>query len=413
MIRSAIDRFSEACGVAGPLRLEIVAAEGSPRTVHDLAQPFAVIGRGGNVDLSLDHPQVSRRHCYLQVLGGHVFVVDLGSQTGIRVGGTAKRWGWVDHTRPLDIGPFRIQLVPDDRWPRLTDNGNGADEPNPLAQNFLQTQSPTAVALEVSGGTEGPRRWRMSRGLALIGRAPECHVRLQEPRISWFHGALVRTPSGVWLVDLDSREGTIVAGERVRVIRLEENCEARIGVFVLRLAAQDLGTALQMRGDPAAPAQRPAAPVWEPAANGRLPDLVFSTPTELSNGQKATAMHGPDPLQQTVMALAQMLVSMHRDQMELVRDELAEVRKLAAEMRALKADEPSRPVDAPKPATPKAAPQPAPVPAERPDPEVAMAIANDFLEAYHRDRHGAWSTFVRLFTSLTRVPGLRTATRPR
>jgi hypothetical protein len=49
-----------------------------------------------------------------------------------------------------------------------------------------------------------------------LGRSLSCHWRLNDPAVSRIHAALVRKPRrGVYLIDLASREGTFVNGERI------------------------------------------------------------------------------------------------------------------------------------------------------------------------------------------------------
>jgi hypothetical protein len=72
----------------------------------------------------------------------------------------------------------------------------------------------------------------MSRALALIGRSTACQVRLMNPSVSNFHAAMVRTPSGVWIVDLLSREGIEVDGMCVRAARLEAGSDAGKGLVI-------------------------------------------------------------------------------------------------------------------------------------------------------------------------------------
>jgi pSer/pThr/pTyr-binding forkhead associated (FHA) protein len=51
-----------------------------------LTKPVTVIGRGTDVDLRVDDPGASRRHCQV-VLGATPSIVDLGSTNGTLVDG--------------------------------------------------------------------------------------------------------------------------------------------------------------------------------------------------------------------------------------------------------------------------------------------------------------------------------------
>jgi pSer/pThr/pTyr-binding forkhead associated (FHA) protein len=238
----SLDLFRQACGITGPLRLDLEYPIGRAATAKEFAPPFVLIGRDSAVDLNLDDPAVSRRHAYLQVIGGHVFCVDLGSRTGLLWGNHSRRAGWLTPGHALDVGPFALRL-PD---------GSANPVPNwdPLASRRSRHDPLPAVELEIlSGGRKGTRG-RMNRVLALMGHAPECRARLTARGVSRFHCGLLRTPLGTWVVDLLTAHGTFVNETRVRWAKLADGDELRIGEvrFGVRYrspsgaAAPDLGT---------------------------------------------------------------------------------------------------------------------------------------------------------------------------
>ncbi|MBX9581956.1 MAG: FHA domain-containing protein, partial [Gemmataceae bacterium] len=79
-----IDRFAAACGAAGPLGLSVGLADGTPLADGRVDQPFALVGRDDACDVTLTDPAVDPRHAWLQVVGGRVYAVDLGSRSGLR-----------------------------------------------------------------------------------------------------------------------------------------------------------------------------------------------------------------------------------------------------------------------------------------------------------------------------------------
>src|SRR5262249_40949708 len=78
--------------------------------------------------------------------------------------------------------------------------------------------------------------WTISPRLSLIGRTAECQLALADDSISRYHASLIRTPRGMWVIDLLSREGVWVNGTRVRWAWLDDGDALRIGrfTFVLR-----------------------------------------------------------------------------------------------------------------------------------------------------------------------------------
>src|SRR5262249_60931750 len=104
-----------------------------------------------------------------------------------------------------------------------------------LAEGVLQFLGPAS---------EQPA-WRISRPLVLMGRARICKVRLPGSEISKIHCSLVRTPQGIWVVDLFGRGGLRVNGEPVRCARLEYGDVLRVGGHRIRLRGEALATRVE------------------------------------------------------------------------------------------------------------------------------------------------------------------------
>ena len=63
----------------------------------------------------------------------------------------------------------------------------------------------------------------------MVGRHPACSLRLTDPKVSAFHCLLLETAEGVHLVDLQSRNGTLVDGARVHDILLRRAASLKVG----------------------------------------------------------------------------------------------------------------------------------------------------------------------------------------
>src|SRR5215469_18968862 len=79
--------FRTSCGATAPLELKVSGPGWGDGERRVFEHPFVLVGRQEGSCLRLEDGEVSRRHAYLQQLGGRVFCVDLGSRTGIRWGG--------------------------------------------------------------------------------------------------------------------------------------------------------------------------------------------------------------------------------------------------------------------------------------------------------------------------------------
>lgn len=69
---------------------------------------MASIGRAGDNDLVLDHPQISRRHAQVRWNGSQYLITDLNSTNGIYVNGEKVKEAALPEGARVQIGPFRF-----------------------------------------------------------------------------------------------------------------------------------------------------------------------------------------------------------------------------------------------------------------------------------------------------------------
>jgi len=63
----------------------------------------------------------------------------------------------------------------------------------------------------------------------VLGRSPECHVQVADPWISSMHALFERRGDQLWVVDLDSRNGTFVDEQRVHEAAIQPGARLRFG----------------------------------------------------------------------------------------------------------------------------------------------------------------------------------------
>lgn len=347
-----LEPFQEACGAGGPLQLD-VALDPGPSEPHAFSQPFLVLGRGQNADLRLNRPLISRRHAYLQVIDGRVLCVDLGSRTGTHRGDASGFAGWLDGDQVLQIGPALIRPGGGTwGWDRVaTDRGTA--EPSPLDPRGPEHDPLPAVTLEFPSRSRDALVYPFDGVLMLAGRAPECRLRLSDPSVSKFHCGLLRTPTGVWVVDLFGRGGISVNDARVRYARLDDGDRLQVGRHVIRLRyGEHQGTRRALpkpRSTPAAIARvRPENLELGRSPSGPTPEqvefvgaLLGPLLREFGAMQRQMAemqQRRDDELQLALISMFQMFSSMHRDQMALLREEMDQINRLALEQRALESE---------------------------------------------------------------------------
>jgi len=369
---SQMDSFLKACGATGPLTLRIEGPGPQAAETVVLAQPFAMVGRNDRADLTLDHDLVSRRHAFLQMIEGKVFYIDMGSRTGSAVGDSPSEWGWVGPGQGLRVGPYTLRLPG-----AGAGAGAGAVDPpaaNPLLSRSSERADLPRVSLAVQSlGNQS--HWQMSPVLTLVGSSPRCKIKLGDSRLSKFHCALLRTPGGLWAVDLLGRGGVTLNGRPVRAARVGPGDVLGMGLATLRPGfegppqdgAASTGLATGVWSNPPARIEPQAgfpvvpAGIYPPA---HPPDALTADALPAGLGQSV----GGEPalslllnhfgqmqqqmanqFQQSMMMMMQMFGGMHQDQMGLVREELDRLRELTSEIQSIKSQLAERPAPAPNP----------------------------------------------------------------
>lgn len=229
-----IARFAEACGATAPLALRVDLVDVGRRAEGSVAMPFSLVGRDDACDVTLTDPEVNPRHAWLQVIAGRVLAVDLGSRAGLGWPGQGAGSGWLDVGVPVRIGPFQLRLCSGvSSRPSSFPTGY-----SPLQSDTAISRSENTVTLEFRNGKRARDRWNVNRLVTLVGRAPECKIRLSADDIAGYHCGLVLTPSGLWVVDLSGR-GVVVNGERMRVSPLRHGSELWVGRFLIGLQSRN------------------------------------------------------------------------------------------------------------------------------------------------------------------------------
>ncbi len=99
----------------------------------------------------------------------------------------------------------------------------------------------------------------------VVGRSPESHLQISDPWISSMHAMFERRGSDLWVVDLDSRNGTFIGEERVSEARVPDGGVVRFGRTEARVATERTGT-----GEIALPREEPARVELEQMLNSTL-----------------------------------------------------------------------------------------------------------------------------------------------
>jgi pSer/pThr/pTyr-binding forkhead associated (FHA) protein len=216
----------------GMFRLEITAPDEPEPTMQVISGSFTLVGRAEGCTCRLGHPQVARRHAYLQAIHGRLYCVDLGSEVGTYFGDKQQAGGWLDPDTVIRVGPYQVRLVD------TLGLGSGSEslpgDFNPLDRFANEENLLPQVAIHVRGS--GRRaHYTISRPITLVGSAAPCKLRLGDPSVSSIHCSLLWLPDGLWAIDLAGKGGTSVQGKVVRCAKIAEGEKLRIGKFTLRV----------------------------------------------------------------------------------------------------------------------------------------------------------------------------------
>ena len=268
-----LEQFARACGARQPWGLSIYLFSGEKLAEGEIESPFVLVGRDDACDVTLTDAEVDPRHLWLQVVEGQLYAVDLGSRAGLIWSDGSRGSGWLRKDRSLSAGPFVLKL---ERLP--------AEEATSLSESYQPLQSDASLAwrfpttvLEFRNGKRARDRWQVNRRLTLIGRAPECKIRLSAEDITRYHCGLVYTAQGLWIVDL-SGHGVVVNGERMRVAPLEDGADLWVGRFRLGVHVGAEPSAANAPSSPASARSRPTGERQTSEASSTAGELLGGTP---------------------------------------------------------------------------------------------------------------------------------------
>jgi pSer/pThr/pTyr-binding forkhead associated (FHA) protein len=369
------EKFLAACRTAAPVpRLRIHAGGDLPPAEFSFRRPYALVGRSDRCDLRFDHPDISYRHAYLQVVAGRLHCFDLASRTGTRGANGERAGGVLDPRERILVGPVAIENIdPADTGAADTSVLLADDRPAALPPVFLEWPSRNG---------RPPRTARLERQINLLGWSKACHVRFERDAVSRVHASLVLTSDGVWLVDLLGRGGTLLDGQCIKFARLKDGAELQIGTcgFRLRLGEPPaihrsrrrrrrrerradvvINQNFLLPGAAGAPAAGALPRGFAAASDGRNSG---SRPTHGSEN-RATSTHGSESrapveggisegfvlslfgqfaemhramfsqTQQQLALLTQMLASLHQSQQDLIREDVRRVNEINRELQLL------------------------------------------------------------------------------
>jgi two-component system nitrogen regulation response regulator GlnG len=120
--------------------------------------------------------------------------------------------------------------------PNMTQkNGSDDDSTRSLAPARGHVIKLLGCTIHVVQGPDTGRTLTISGRAVVIGKGADCDLRLTDISVSRRHVSITPCPSGLWLEDLGSKNGTLVDGLAVRSAFPHTGCSISIGESVLKL----------------------------------------------------------------------------------------------------------------------------------------------------------------------------------
>ncbi|MGD0799753.1 MAG: FHA domain-containing protein [Terracidiphilus sp.] len=160
-------------------------------TVKSPARPGArriTIGRSPDSDVQIDLPIVSWNHAVITEENGQYIIEDQNSRNGTAIGELGNRIQ-------------RSVLIPSDEVY--------------LGSYKIAARQLLSLEAKIEIGEAAFQTVDFHGDSMEAGRDPNCDIPLDFPMVSWRHARLTRTPAGILVADLGSRNGTYVDGVRV------------------------------------------------------------------------------------------------------------------------------------------------------------------------------------------------------
>ncbi|MGA2890114.1 MAG: FHA domain-containing protein [Terracidiphilus sp.] len=166
-----------------PAAATTVLSPTSPSRAHQIT-----VGRSDESDVQIDLPIVSWNHAVITEENGQYIIEDCNSRNGTAIGELSNRIqrAVLNPSDEVYLGSYKIaarQLL-------------SLEEKVEIGEAAFQTVSFRGDSMEA-------------------GRDPKCDIPLDFPMVSWRHARLTKTPAGILVEDLSSRNGTYLNGMRV------------------------------------------------------------------------------------------------------------------------------------------------------------------------------------------------------
>jgi pSer/pThr/pTyr-binding forkhead associated (FHA) protein len=216
---------------------------------HQVRGSRTVFGRK-DAEVELSDPTVSGRHAMLEMVGGKLFLTDLGSTNGTTLNGDRIESAPVQNLDQLGLGDTRILLtVVEDKYGAYLAAEVPADEdlddsrvedteatvieealPNPDLDSTIK------VMLDVVAGPDQGKKFQVARRSTVIGRSEKADLRLSDTGVSQRHCQIeIHNKDKMTIKDLASSNGTRLNDHYVSAVKIRHGDLVQIGETIIKI----------------------------------------------------------------------------------------------------------------------------------------------------------------------------------
>jgi pSer/pThr/pTyr-binding forkhead associated (FHA) protein len=166
-------------------------------------------------------------------------IYDLGSKRGTKVNGQAVEKAKLNPGDVIEVGDvqLRFELVDECTSGRLASSAPDSDEADAQAKNgglLTKTAASTPALVVIDGDDRGKRLTLDGKKVFNVGRSAKTDLRLADAKVSREHCKIEQVQDHFVIIDLESANGTVVNGDRVKKTILKEGDFIRLGFTMLK-----------------------------------------------------------------------------------------------------------------------------------------------------------------------------------
>jgi pSer/pThr/pTyr-binding forkhead associated (FHA) protein len=219
----------------------LVIHDGSTPEKRILLKNLSVFeaGRSQGNHICLKDDSVAMSHFRIYRNGQSYSVYDLGTKRGTIVNGKPVEKTDLQDGDTLEAGDLKMSFeLADEETPgRLASSAPDSSEADAQSIHggvLTKTRASTPTLVVIDGGDEGRRLPLVGKSQFKIGRSVTSDLKLLDGKVSRDHCLVETVRDHHIIVDLESANGTIVNGERVKKTVLQEGDLIRLGFTMLK-----------------------------------------------------------------------------------------------------------------------------------------------------------------------------------